>query len=106
MGFFKRSGDNDVEGVRWRVADVTHPLFGEFFLGDVWADEDMLVVREKACLVEFDDSCVFVQMVADDVFRIWQEDRFSKAIADPHVLPIGKSGGKRFKGEMDAVAMC
>ena len=30
MEYLKRSGHNDVEGVRWQVADITHRLSGEY----------------------------------------------------------------------------
>ena len=105
MGYLKRSGDNDVEGVRWRVADVTHPMFGEYIPDEAWADEELSVTREKCGLVKIDDVWVFMQMVVDDKFRLWQEEKFSTAIADPRVLPLGKSGGKRFKAELEAVGL-
>ena len=52
--------------------------------------------------MKIDDAWVFMQMVVDDKFRAWQADKFSTAIADPRVLPLVKSGGKRFKAELEA----
>ena len=65
----------------------------------------MSVTREKCGLVKIDDVWVFMQMVVDDKFRAWQEEKISNAIADSRVLPLGKSGSKRFKAELESVGL-
>ena len=105
MGYLKRSGGDDVEGQRWRVADVTNPSFGETIPDDAWADDDQVVLRGKAGMIQIDDEWVFIQMVADDGFHAWQDEKFTKAIADPRVLPLAKGRGKRYRGEFESVAL-
>ena len=95
----------DAEGLRWRITDITHELFWERIPDEAWASDDRFVYQDDAGLVKIDGEWTFIQQVRDEKMRAWQDGKFSRAIADPRVLPIAKTGGKRFKAEHEAVSL-
>ena len=102
MGFIKAGVSSD-ESQRWRIADLAHPLFGEFVPDEAIGDPDVVDVRGPSGLVEIDDVPVFMQRVDEEGLEKRKNDKYSHGAVDPRILPQQTSGDKKFQSEWDAI---